>query len=209
MSNLDQLIEELKRDEALGEVELRLAGGESVTAILDDCRAGMARVGELFQEGEYFLADLILSAEIFKSAAALLEPHINPEQQQKALGKVLLATMRGDIHDLGKNILATLFRVHSFEVHDLGVNVEPEDLVQEVKDFQPDFVGISALITTSFESAKEATDQLEKEGLRDGIKILVGGAVTTPEVKTYLGADFQTHDATAGVAYCVNAMGGC
>ncbi len=205
-SDLELHIEKLERDEAIASVNQRLAGDGDPVAILADCRAGMTNVGELFQQGDYYLAELLLSAEIFKEAVKILEPHLIGSQQGAARGKIILATMRGDIHDLGKNIVATLLRVQSFEVYDLGVNVEPAELVEKVKEVQPDFVGLSALITTSFDSAKEAADLLVEKGLRQGLKILVGGGVTTPTFRDYIGADFQTLDATAGVDYCIESM---
>jgi methylmalonyl-CoA mutase cobalamin-binding domain/chain len=206
MSTLQKLIETLDRDAALELVNKRLSDGDDALVILAECRDGMSVVGELFQEGEYYLAELLLSAEIFKHAVALLEPHLAELRADKAVGKIVLATMRGDIHDLGKNILATLLRAQSFDVIDLGVNVEPNDLLQKVKDEQPDFVGLSALITTSFDSSREAVDMLEKQGLRDSFKLLLGGGVTTETFREFLNADFQTHDAAAGVNYCIEAM---
>jgi methylmalonyl-CoA mutase cobalamin-binding domain/chain len=188
-------------------VKRRLARGDDPLAILEECRRGMAIVGDRFQDGEYFLAELLLSAEIFKKAVAILDPHLARARSPEPTGKVVLATMRGDIHDLGKNIVATLLRVHAFEVHDLGVDVEPSRLVDEVARIEPDFVGFSALITTSFESAKGAVGLLEEAGLRDHVKLMVGGGVTTPELGAYLGADFQTRDASAGVAYCLETAG--
>ncbi len=206
MSTLQKLIEKLDRDQAVEQVSSRLDAGEDAVAILNDCREGMTNVGDLFQEGEYYLAELLLSAEIFKEAVTLLTPHLNKDGSSEPVAKIILATMRGDIHDLGKNILATLLRAQSFDVIDLGVNVEPSDLLDKVKETQPDFIGMSALITTSFDSAKEAVDMLEKEGLRKQFKLLVGGGVTTDTFREHVGADFQTHDAAAGVDYCLENM---
>jgi len=201
--DLSMAIVELKRDEVAAEVRRRAQAGEDALAVLDECRRGMAMVGERFQSGEFFLSELLLSAEIFKEAMRILEPYLAQSRAAQPLGKVVLATMKGDIHDLGKNILATLLRAHSFEVHDLGVNVPPAVLVEKVAEIKPDFVGFSALITTAFASMKEAAALLAKAGIRDQLKLMIGGGVTTPAVKEYVGADFQTLDATEGVAYCV------
>lgn len=206
MSTLQKLIETLARDEAIELVNKRLDADEDAVEILNDCREGMTNVGQLFQEGEYYLAELLLSAEIFKEAVELLSPHLVKDGSEGSAGKIILATMRGDIHDLGKNILATLLRAQSFDVHDLGVNVDPSVLLDKVKEVEPDFVGLSALITTSFESSKQAVDMLEAEGLREQFKLLVGGGVTTDTFKDHVGADFQTHDAAAGVEYCLESM---
>jgi methylmalonyl-CoA mutase cobalamin-binding domain/chain len=121
---------------------------------------------------------------------------------------VLLCTMRGDIHDLGKNILATLLRSQAFDVDDLGVNVEPAALVAGVDELRPDIVGFSSLITTSFDSTREAIRLLEERGLRSGLRVMLGGGVTSPEVRDYVGADFQTLDAAAGVDYCAAVLAG-
>ena len=205
---LSTAIAELARDDVPVMIGRRLESGEDPLAILDECREGMARVGRLFQDGDYYLAELLLSAEIFTTAVAQIEPHLPATAHDRTAGTVVLATMRGDIHDLGKNILATLLRAHAFEVHDLGVNVEPAVLLAKVEEVRPDFVGFSALITTSFQSMKEARQLVDEAGLRGSLELLIGGGVTTPEVMEWVGADFQTLDAASGVAYCVEKMGG-
>lgn len=199
---------ELQRDAVAEIVRRRLAAGEAPLGILDACRAGMALVGERFQAGDYFLAELLLSAEIFKRVAADLEPHLAKGRPATPTGTVVLATMKGDIHDLGKNVFATLLRVQGFAVHDLGVDVPPERLAAAVAELQPDFVGFSALLTPAFESMKRAADLLVQAGLRERLQLLIGGGVTTPAVQDFVGADFQTVDATAGVAHCVKVVEG-
>jgi methylmalonyl-CoA mutase cobalamin-binding domain/chain len=200
---LSTAIVELKPEEAMALVTARIAQGEDPLTILGACRDGMTRVGDRFQQGDYYLSELLLAAEIFKQAAATLAPHLARSRASEPLGRVVLATMRGDIHDLGKNVVATLLRAHAFEVHDLGVNVAPATLVAAVEEIKPDFVGFSALLTTAFDSMKAAADLLVAGGWCDRLKLMIGGGVTTPQVKEYVGADFQTVDATAGVAYCM------
>lgn len=201
--DLSTAIVELARDDVPGMIDRKLEAGEDALAILAECRDGMTRVGERFQAGDYYLAELLISAEIFKTAVARIEPHLPAAGRDRPRGKVVLATPRGDIHDLGKNILATLLRAHGFEVHDLGVNVEPAELVEKVREIGPDFVGFSALITTAFPSMQQAHRLLEEAGLRNSLRLMIGGGVTTPEVEKWVGADFQTLDAAEGVAYCV------
>ena len=202
-SDLSTAIVELARDDLPAMIEQKLETGEDPLTILAECREGMMRVGQCFQDGDYYLAELLLSAEIFKAAVAQLEPHLPSAADERPAGTVVLATMRGDIHDLGKNILATLLRAHAFEVHDLGVNVEPSALVETVRELRPEFVGLSALITTSFRSMQEAHRLLAEAGLRDSLQLMIGGGVTTPELEAWLGADFQTQDASEGVAWCI------
>jgi len=200
---LSTAIAELARDEVPVMIGRRLESGEDPLAILAECREGMARVGRLFQDGDYYLAELMLSAEIFTTAVAQIEPHLPATAHDRSSGTVVLATMRGDIHDLGKNILATLLRAHAFEVHDLGVNVEPAVLVEKVRETRPGFVGLSVLITTAFRSMQEACRLLEEAGLRDSLHLMIGGGVTTPELESWLRADFQTQDASECVAWCM------
>jgi methylmalonyl-CoA mutase cobalamin-binding domain/chain len=184
-------------------VKRRAEKGEDPLGILAECQQGMTIVGDRFQKGEYYLSELILSGEIFKASMAFLGPYLAKSRPPKPLGKVLLATMRGDIHDLGKNILVVLLQAQGFEVYDLGVDVAPAKIVDAVKEVQPDFVGFSTLLTASFPAMKEAAQMLTDAGLREKVKLMVGGGVTTPAVKDYLGADFQTLDAAAGVSYCL------
>ena len=205
---LSKALVELERDEVIKALKGRVEEGEDPVGILEQCRQGMTIVGERFQKGDYFLAELMLSAEIFKEAVAILEPYLAKARPSKPLGKVLLATLKGDIHDLGKNILATLLRARGFEVYDLGVDVSPVLVVERVEEIRPEFVGFSALITTAFASMKEAADMLANVGLRDQLKLMVGGGVTTPMVREYIGADFQTTDAMEGVTYCLKLVGG-
>ena len=205
---LSKALVELERDEVIKAVKGRVGEGEDPVGILEQCRQGMTIVGQRFQKGDYFLAELMLSAEIFKEAVAILEPYLAEARPSKPLGRVLLATLKGDIHDLGKNIVATLLRARGFEVYDLGVDVAPALVVERVEEIRPEFVGFSALITTAFASMKEAADMLANVGLRDQLKLMVGGGVTTPMVKDYVGADFQTTDAMEGVTYCLKLVGG-
>jgi len=199
---------ELNRDKAMELVKSRAEKGEDPLGILAECREGMTIVGDRFQTGEFYLSELILSGEIFKAAIAFLEPYLAKVRPPKPVGKVVLATVHGDIHDLGKNILSVLLRAQGFEVHDLGVDVSPAKIVETVKEVQPDFVGFSALITTSFPAMKETAQMLEAAGLKKEIKLMIGGGVTSPSLKEYVGADFQTIDASEGVSYCIQNMKG-
>jgi methanogenic corrinoid protein MtbC1 len=205
---LAMAIVELKRDEVLDAVKKRAKKGENPLHILEECRQGMTIVGDRFQKGDYFLAELMLSAEIFKGIVNILDPYLAKARPPKPLGKVVVATLKGDIHDLGKNLFAALLKAQGFEVHDLGVDVPPATLVAKVKEVKPEFVGFSALITSVFASMKEAAEMLEEAGIRDQFKLMVGGGITNNMVKEYIGADFQTVDAMAGVAYCMKSIGG-
>jgi methylmalonyl-CoA mutase cobalamin-binding domain/chain len=201
-------IVELERDKALSLAESRSKKGESPLQILEECRHGMSIIGERYQKGEYFLAELMLSADIFKEVTAILEPQLAKARPPKPAGRIVLATMRGDIHDLGKNLFGSLVKTRGFEVYDLGVDVAPARVVEKVKEVKPNFLGFSALITTAFTCMREATQMLDEAGLRSQFKVMVGGGVTTPTVRDYVGADFQTTDAMEGVSYCLKMTGG-
>ena len=206
-SRLTTNLIELERDQVLSEVKERLNQGEDPLRIFEECKQGMELVGEKYKNKEYFLAELMLSGDLFREAMELIEPHLGETKTEGDIkGKILLATIQGDIHDLGKNILATLLKLEGFEVYDLGVDVNPDIVIEKVKEIQPDFLGFSSLLTITFDPMKEVIDKLEKAGLRDKLKILVGGGITTPLVKDYIGADFQTIDAMEGVQFCLETI---
>jgi len=201
-SSISANIVDLKRDEVLEAVREGIDRGDDPVALLEECRKGMTIVGDKFQEEEFFLAELILSAEIFKAAMVDLKPHLAKAAPVKKLGTVMLATLKGDIHDLGKNLLKELLESQGFEVFDLGIDVDPRVVVSKVKELKPQFLGFSALMTTSFKVMDQTVKMLEQEGLREDIRVMIGGGVTTPAVAEQFGADFQTIDAMEGVEYC-------
>ena len=202
-SKISENIVQLNENEVLNEVKMRLKQGEDPMKIVDDCREGLIIVGEKYKKKEFFLAELILSGEIFKVAMELISPYLIRENEKEIKGKILLATIQGDIHNLGKNIFGTLLKINGFKVYDLGVDVNPEIILDKVREIHPDFIGFSALLTITFDPMKYVIDTLKKENLRNQVKILVGGGVTTSMVKEYIGADFQTIDAMEGIDYCL------
>jgi len=195
----------LDRETVLTIVKKRAEAGEDPLAILEEGRLGMVTIGEKFQTGEIYLGEMVVSAKIFGEATDLLQPYLASTRPATPLGTVVLATPKGDIHDLGKNIFATFLATRGFEVHNLGVDVPPAVIVEKVREVKPDFVGFSGLITTVFASMKESAEALEAAGLRDSFKLLVGGGVTSPKVLEHIGADFQTRDAIEGIDFCVSA----
>ncbi len=206
-SRLTKNLIELERDKVLSEVKERLIQGEDPMSIFKECKEGMVLIGERYKKKEYFLAELMLSGDLFKEVMELIEPYLGEKKTEGDIkGKIILVTIQGDIHDLGKNILATLLKLEGFKVYDLGVDVDPAVVVEKVKEIQPDFLGFSALLTITFDPMKEVIDKLEKAGLRDKLKIMVGGGITTTLVKDYIGADFQTVDAMEGVQYCLELI---
>ena len=206
-SSLTTNLIELERDKVLAEVKERLSQGEDPIKIFNECKQGMETVGEKYKNKEYFLAELMLSGDLFRESVELIEPYLGDKKTEGDVkGKLILATVQGDIHDLGKNILATLLKLEGFEVYDLGVDVSPDIVVEKVKEIQPDFLGFSALLTVTFDPMKEVINKLNEAGLRDKLKIMVGGGITTTLVKDYIGADFQTIDAVQGIQYCLEVI---
>ena len=206
-SQLTKNLVELERDQVLSEIKERLNRGEDPMKIFEECKQGMELVGEKFKSKEYFLAELMLSGDLFREATELIEPFLGEiKTNEDVKGKVMLVTVQGDIHDLGKNILGMLLKLEGFKVIDLGVDVDPNIVVDKVKELQPDFLGFSALLTITFDPMKKIIDKLKEAGLRDKLRILVGGGITTLLVKDYIGADFQTIDAMEGVQYCLELI---
>ena len=204
LSQLTKNLIKLERDKVLFEVKERLIQGEDPMRMIEECKEGMALVGEKYKNKEYFLAELMLSGDLFKEAMELIDPYLGENTAESDIkGKIILVTIKGDIHDLGKNVLGTLLKLEGFKIYDLGVDINPDIVIEKVKEIQPDFLGFSSLLTITFDPMKEVIDKLEDAGLRDKVKIMVGGGITTPLVKDYIGADFQTIDAMEGVQYCL------
>ena len=197
---------ELRKDEVLETIKTRLERGDDILQILEEARLAMTVVGDKFQDGDLFLAEMMLAANIFKEIIDELQPHLDKVRPPEPIGKVVLATPRGDIHDLGKNIFATLLEGQGFDVYDLGVDVEPDIIVEKVIAVKPDFVGFSTLITSAFAYMKATADLFREQKLRDSFKLMVGGGVTNAMLKEHIEADFQTIDAMEGVNFCLNTV---
>ena len=206
-SNLITNLYNLEREDVLTEVKNRLSMNEDPFKIFEECKKGMEVIGDKYKNKEYFLAELMLSGDLFREIMELIEPKLKGKKTTGDIkGKVILATIQGDIHDLGKNILSMLLKIEGFKVHDLGVDVNPDFIIQKVKELKPDFLGLSALITVTFDPMKELIEKLKEAGLRDNLKIMVGGGITTNLVRDYIGADFQTIDAVEGVQFCLESI---
>lgn len=157
--------------------------------------AGMSIVGEKFASKEYFIPDMLASAEAVGAAMDVLKPHLEGSGV-KTKGKLAIATVKGDIHDIGKNIVAILLKGAAYEVEDLGIDVPTDKIVEYVKEKKPDYLGLSALLTTTMVAMGEVIDALKEAGVRDSVKILIGGAAVSPEYAKEIGAD----------AYCVDGF---
>jgi methylmalonyl-CoA mutase cobalamin-binding domain/chain len=197
-----EAIAALSFEEATRRADLGLEEGMDPMEILNECRQGMEVVGERYSTGEYFLSELIMSADIFKKVMERLESLLTEGQRGPFLGTVVIATPKGDIHDLGKNIVAGLFKASGFEVFDLGVDVAPEAIVDKVRETGASVVAMSALITPTFASMKQVVELLEERNLRQGRYVIIGGGPTTAQVRDFVGADAWTLDPKEGINRC-------
>jgi len=182
-------IAEMEDERAISLAHEMIEGGTSPLEILDSCKAGMAIVGERFEKGEYFVPELILAGEMLKQISEIVKPHLSAQNDAPKLGKVLLGTVTGDIHDIGKDIVHFMLEVNGFEVHDLGVDVPVDAFVEAVKSDRPDVVALSGFLTLSYDAMRDTVAALEAAGVRSGIKIMIGGGTVDDQVRTFAGAD--------------------
>ena len=177
------------------------AGIPAYKAVTDGMAKGMVIVGEKYENNEYFLAELIMAGETMKEGMIVLEPHLKSGELKK-IGKVAIGTVRGDLHDIGKNVVVTLLGAAGFDIVDLGVDVPSEKFVEAVKENNPDILGMSALLTTTMIEMESVIKALKKAGVRDKVKIIIGGAPITQEYADKIGADAAARDAVQGVNIC-------
>lgn len=182
-------------------VQQRLDTGENPMAILTSCREGMVSVGKRFEANEYWVSDLIMAGEIFKQVSALLSSRLKTDAIG-IRGKVVIGTVKGDIHDIGKDIVVSLLKAANHDVRDLGVDVPPQKVVDVVKETGATVVGLSGLLTVAFDSMKETVAALAAAGLRPKVKVMIGGGSVTEKVQHYTGADAWGTDAQSAVSLC-------
>ena len=193
------LLADLKEDEVLKLTKKRLDAKEDPLKILEDSRKGMEIVGKRFADGEYFLPELVYSGELLKQITEMVKPHLKADVKTKRLGKVIIGTVAGDIHDIGLNIVDFMLDVSGFEVTNLGVDVPIDKFVKAVRDTKAPVLGLSGFLTPAFDAMKETIEALEKAGLRKSLKIMIGGGQMDDEVRKYAKADAYGKDAMAAV----------
>lgn len=182
---------------------------DPLTIIEKALRPAMNEVGKLFEEGEYFLPELIVASDMFKKIMdTLLKPRIYAEKREsQKLGRVVIGTVEGDLHDIGKNIVATLLEIAGFDVIDLGVDVSVEKFIEAVKKYKPGILAMSALLTSTKVNMRKVIEALEREGLRDKVKVIIGGAAVSEEYAREIGADAYGATASDGVRKCKQLLG--
>jgi methanogenic corrinoid protein MtbC1 len=202
-------VADLHEFKALTLVEARIQTGEDPLAIVEDCQEGLRQVGERYEQRVYYLSGLIMAGEIFREAMELLRPVIELRFSGNETGTILLGTVRGDIHDIGKNSLSMLLTSYGFTVHDLGVDVAPAEFLLEAIQVKPDIIGLSGLLTISFEAMRETINIIRLSGEKgiSTLPIIIGGNQLTQQVCQYVGADHWVTDAMTGVRLCQQLLG--
>jgi methanogenic corrinoid protein MtbC1 len=196
---LIEAIAEMRDDEAVALASSLIDAGTSPLEILDDCKQGMAIVGRRFEAGEYFVPELILAGEILRQISEIVKPHLVAGGDAPKLGTVVLGTVAGDIHDIGKDIVHFMLDVNGFEVHDLGVDVPVATFVDKVREVRPGIVALSGFLTLSYDAMRDTINALAEAGLRDSIKVMIGGGTVDEQVRLFSGADAFGSDAMAAV----------
>jgi len=191
-------VQKLDEDKVVRLFELGLKEGISPVILIEEVRKGMDKVGEMYQHGSYYIADLIMAALIFKHVLSLVPL---PDPGNGRMAHIVIGTVEEDIHDIGKNVTAGLLRSMGINVCDLGVDVKPETFVAALKDTQAKILGLSGLLTSSYDAMKRTVMAVEAAGLRDRIKIIIGGLVND-DIKEYVGADYWAKDCADGVDLC-------
>ena len=200
-------IADMEEKEALALAADLLAKKTDPLLILDDCRSAMEIVGQRYESGTYFLPELLLAGEMLTEITEIVKPEMEKTQEIQRHGRVLIGTVKGDIHDIGKNIVTFMLDASGFEVRDLGVDVPAEKFVEAIRDFQPQVVALSGFLTLAFDAMKATIGAIQAAGLRDGVKIMVGGGPVSEEVRNYTGADAYGKDAMAGVSLARQWLG--
>lgn len=195
-------IADIDDEEACEIVAQALKDGVSTSEILSSCQEAMEIVGQRFEDREYFLPELIMSGEVLKEITEVIKPHLNQEKEgAPKLGTFVIGTVKGDIHDIGKDIVAFMMEVNGFEVYNLGVDVAPEQFVEAIAQYHPDIVALSGLLTVAFDAMKDTVAAIASAGCREQVKIMVGGGAVNEDIRVYAGADAYTASAVDAVAW--------
>lgn len=196
---LIEAITEMREEDAVAITNKLLDSGANPVEVLDACREAMGIIGKRFETGESFIPELILAGEILGQISAIIKPRMQQAGESKKLGKIVLGTVHGDIHDIAKDIVGFMLDINGFEVTDLGVDVTPEKFVETVKQTGAKIVGLSGFLTLAFDPMKDTVKALKDAGLVD-VKVMIGGGQIDENIRQYTGADAYGKDAMAAVA---------
>ncbi len=202
-------IADMNEEEALRLVREMLEKGVDPQSILDAGSKAMSIIGSRYDAKEYFLPELILAGEMMKEIGELVKPKLRGKAgRAKPRGRVVIGTVAGDIHDIGKDVVAFMLDVNNFEVHDLGVDVSPQKFVEKIREVKPDVVGMSGFLTMAFDQMKHTVEAIRDAGMRDRVRIMIGGSIMDEQAAKYVGADAYGADATSAVKLAKSWMGG-
>ena len=193
---------------ALRLVKEKLDGGADPGAVLDEAKAAMTELGDRFAREEAFIPELIMGGEIMKGLAAELKPLVKAEATAESRGTVVIGTVHGDIHDIGKDVVVMMLEVNGYEVHDLGIDVPVAKFVEAIAELEPQVVGLSGLLTLAFDSMKDTIEGIAVAGARDRVKIMIGGSPVDEQICSYTGADGWGRDAAAALRLAAEWTGG-
>ena len=201
-------VADLREPDVLALVKKRLAHGENPLTIIEDCQQGLQQVGERYEKQEYFLSGLIMGGEIFRQVMEMVQPTIEEQLSGNDSGTILLGTVKGDIHDIGKNNLSMLLTCYGFSVQDLGVDVPPSEFLLQALQSKPDIIGLSGLLTSSYDAMLDTIKLIRMSGDHDLLEapIIIGGNQLNEQVCQYVGADYWVNDAMNGVRLCQEIM---
>jgi len=207
-SKLANLVADLEEETVLKIVQQRIKNGDDLLQIINECNQGMREVGSRYEKGEYFIAGLIMAGEIFHQVVEMVQPLLVEQMSGESTGTILVGTVAGDIHDLGKNMFGMLLTCHGFDVVDLGVDVPPAEFAAKVIEHKPNLIGLSGLITASFESMKETISLIRAEMKTNNldIPILIGGGFIDETIHQYVDSDHWVTDAMVGVRLCEDLL---
>ena len=204
---LINLMADLQEEETLAMVNTMIKEGVNPMDILSDARSAMEIVGNRFETSEYFIPDLMMAGEIMTGISDIVKPLLQSDDASAKKGKVLIGTVAGDIHDIGKDIVTFMLDVSGYDVLDIGIDVPVQTFIDKIREFQPSVVGLSGFLTLAFDSMKKTVEAIEKAGLRDNLKIMIGGGQMDDEVRKYVRADAYGKDAVAAVNLCKQWVG--
>ncbi|HXJ16869.1 MAG TPA: cobalamin-dependent protein [Candidatus Polarisedimenticolia bacterium] len=198
-----EAIAEMREEEAVKMAREMLDSGYDAIKLLGHCREAMELVGKRYEEGEYFLPELMLAGEMLREIGDMAKPLIKQgSAETKSLGTVVIGTVQGDLHDIGKNIVTFMLEINGYKVVDLGIDVPVENFIQSIKEHKPQVVGLSGFLTLAFDAMKQTVEAMKEAGLRGNVKIMIGGGQVDEAVKNYTGADAFGLNAMDAVSLC-------
>lgn len=206
MGKIVELLVALEDEQLIEAVKEDLKAGVAPAKILADCQAGMVAIGEEFSQERMFVSDLMMASAIFKDVSELLLPYLSAADAGEGLGKVVVGTVRDDIHDIGKDIVVNMLQAANFEVIDLGVDVPPADFVKALQENNANVLALSCLLASCYTSILDTVEALKAAGIRDQVNVIIGGGPVDEHVVAYSGADAFGADAQAAVNYCKEVL---